>query len=138
MRQKQNSESFVLSKLTELSLPTDQYVVVGSGVLDALGIRRANDIDFVTSPRVYASLEAEGWNRAGHSPSLVQDDFEVYMQWDSKDGNPNFGDLLETKQVIEGYNFVKLDRLLDWKRRVARPKDLKDVELIEQYLKIDH
>lgn len=140
MKQKKtnNSESFVLDKLPDLELSSDQYVVVGSGVLDALGIRRANDIDFVTTPEVFETLTEKGWKAAVDSPSLVKDEFETYLMWDSKDGKPNFMDLMSTSRVVGRYNFVELDRLLDWKRRVARPKDLKDVELIEKYLKIDY
>lgn len=129
------SESFVLGKLSELELSPEQYIVVGSGVLDVLGIRRANDIDFVTTPETFNELSERGWEAANNSPSLIKDDFEVYLAWDSVDGEPNFGDLMSSHQAVEKYNFVKLDRLLDWKRRVARPKDLKDVELIEKFLK---
>jgi len=131
-----DSDSFVLSELPKLELDPDKFVVVGSGVLDALGIRRANDIDFVTDELTYTELADKGWKKAENSPSLVSGDFEVYLTWDSKDGRPNFADLHENSQQIDGYNFVKLERLLDWKKRVARPKDLLDVEKIEAFLGI--
>ncbi len=131
------NEFFVLDKLPELELSPQQYIIVGSGVMDALGIRRANDVDFVAPPEVFDGLAERGWNKAEDSPSLVKGSFEVYLAWDSNNGEPNFEDLMSTRQVIEQYTFVKLDRLLDWKKRVARPKDLKDVELIETYLTAD-
>jgi len=127
-------EPFVLSKLPELDLQPKQYIVVGSGVLDALGIRKANDIDIVVTPQTYNLLDKMGWEPAKDSPSLIKDDFEAYLVWDSGDGEPNFEDLMSDHQVIGGFNFVKLSRLLNWKKRVGRPKDSNDVKLIEKYL----
>lgn len=128
-------ESFVLQNLPKLELAPEQYIVVGSGVLDVLGVRKANDIDFVTSPKFFEELKDKGWKDAKNSPSLVRDDFEAYLAWDSMDGNPNFEDLMITSDVVQGYNFVHLNRLLDWKRRVGRPKDITDIGLVEEYLK---
>ena len=47
----------ILQKVKELNLPEGSYVVEGSGVLDVLGIREANDIDLVVSPEVYEKLK---------------------------------------------------------------------------------
>jgi len=129
-------ESSVLQKLKTLELQPEHYIVVGSGILDALGIRRAHDIDFVTTPETFERLRKMGWTSISHPDreSLNKDDFEAYLGWDNPDEQPNFADLMMTKEVIGGYNFVPLARVVDWKRRHAREKDLKDLQLIDRYL----
>jgi len=37
--------------------------------------------------------------------------------------------------VINGLNFVKLEDLLKWKRKMGRQKDFKDIKLIKNYLR---
>lgn len=135
-RSANQNESFVLGKLPELDLPADQFIVVGSGILDVLGIRRANDIDFVTTPKIFSSLKSSGWKVEEHPDrqSLNMDCFEAYLGWDNPDGLPNLEDLLGTRQIVDGYNFVDLERVLAWKEQKTRPKDLNDVKLIKDYL----
>ena len=46
-------------KLRELGLNADNAIVIGSGILQALGIRKSNDIDLVVTPEdvpVYPTL----------------------------------------------------------------------------------
>ena len=37
--------------------------------------------------------------------------------------------------VVDGYQCESLESILTFKKAKARPKDLKDIEVIEQYLK---
>jgi hypothetical protein len=41
----------IFEKVKELNLPFGKYVVVSSGVLDALGIRSASDVDIAVTKR---------------------------------------------------------------------------------------
>jgi hypothetical protein len=129
--------SYVLSELRSLALPKDDYIVVGSGILDALGIRRSNDIDIVTPSDVFEELRRQGWESVSHldRESLNYGNFEAYLGWDNPDNQPNFDNLIAAKVDIEGFNFVSLQRVMKWKKEHARPKDLADIELITDYLK---
>lgn len=46
----------IIEKIKDLNFPTSQYVVVGSGTLDALGIRKATDIDIAILPELHKKL----------------------------------------------------------------------------------
>ena len=50
----------IIEKIKELNLPKDQYVVIGSGVMDILGIRRANDIDLSVTKELHQKLRETG------------------------------------------------------------------------------
>ena len=50
----------IISRIKQLRLPYGQYVVVGSGTLDALGIRQAADIDIAVLPALHTALRATG------------------------------------------------------------------------------
>jgi hypothetical protein len=130
-------ESYVLSELKSFPLAKDSYIVVGSGILDALGIRRANDIDIVTPPDVFEELRRQGWEPTNHPDreSLNHGEFEAYLGWDNPGGQPNFDDLTASRTVIDGFNFVSLERVMKWKEEHARPKDLADIKLIKELLK---
>ncbi|MDP3991554.1 MAG: hypothetical protein Q8P66_01455 [Candidatus Colwellbacteria bacterium] len=129
----------IIQKVKELNLPNGSYVVVGSGTLAALGIREAQDVDLVISSEVYKKLRQEDWKEKSHddgSSSLVKNTYEAFLTWDSKDTKSNLlEDLLGDAHVIDGVPFVNIKRLLEWKKRKGRDKDLTDVELIKDYLK---
>lgn len=58
-------------KIAELNLPTNSYVVVGSGILGALGIRESNDIDLVVTEEEYRNIERLGWERGTWGDDIV-------------------------------------------------------------------
>ena len=52
------SETFA-DKVKALNLPLDQIIVIGSGILDQLGIRLASDIDLAASSDLMKKLSEE-------------------------------------------------------------------------------
>lgn len=51
-----------------------------------------------------------------------------WLGWDIKR-------LIREAEIIDGLPFVKLKYVLKWKKFTARKKDLKDVKIIEKFLK---
>ena len=47
---------------------------------------------------------------------------------------PRQKNLLKMAEIIEGIPFAPLTEVLKWKKAFGRPKDVVDIELIEQYL----
>jgi len=43
--------------------------------------------------------------------------------------------LIDGAEIIDGLPFVKLERVLAWKKLNTREKDLKDIEVIEKFLR---
>lgn len=46
----------VIDKVRTLGLPDDEYIVIGSGLLDAWKLRTSSDIDLVVSPERFNKL----------------------------------------------------------------------------------
>lgn len=126
-----------VERVQVLALPPADYIVFCSGVLDVLDLRPASDIDLVVSERLFGQLKAEGW-REGVSTlgdrALLSDGAEAFLVWDNKTPEPNLTELKAGEMVVDGIPFCSPQRVLDWKRRMNRPKDKRDIELLEQWL----
>ena len=49
-------------RVKELGLPLDQMIIIGSGILDQLGIRQSADIDVATNREVLEEIaRSDGW-----------------------------------------------------------------------------
>lgn len=130
----------VIEKVKSLSFPDGQYVVVGSGILAVKGIRESHDIDIVVIPVLFEKCKAEGWEQVPWTYEkmdqvyLKKDEFELYLDVNCKDFNPTFQELFQRAEIIDGVVFASLQDTINFKRAYNKPKHLKDIELIEQYL----
>lgn len=118
-------------KLAELELPHGSYIVVGSGILGALGIRESNDIDLVVSSEVFQRLGAEGWEQGRWGNDIVhkKDIFDVCDRWYGQ----SVDDLLRHAQVLGGIPYMSLSNVYDWKKNRGLEKDKRDAVLIEAF-----
>lgn len=125
-----------IDRVKALQLPPDHFIVIGSGVMGALGIRESNDIDLAVSQDLFDALVAEGWHREirHNEAMLTHEDVEVWRTWGTPGAWRTFEQLLEDSVIISGIAFCSLDYVLQVKKMKARPKDLEDVVLIESYL----
>lgn len=129
----------IVAKIKAQDFPMGSYVVYGSGPMAAAGIRPTHDIDLVVLPSLYALLQHQGWRFKDDphgNPMLMSGDFEVSKTWVFGSYNPSFQELLETADIIDNIPFVNLHEVKKWKQTYARPKDLDDVKLIDDYLKV--
>jgi len=132
----------VLSELEKLALPEGSYMVMGSGILDALGIRKAHDVDLVVSDQIYTQLLTSGWSEKvssdGHR-GIEQGLIEAYPDWNDSDAKVKTVDeLLVEAQWVNGVPFNSLAKLSLYKERRGQEKDLADLELIRGYLDSRH
>ena len=126
----------LLKKLNTLNLPKDQYVITSSASLAVRGIREAKDLDIFVSEKLWHKL-AEKYG-ISYSPleSIIIGNIEAL--WKSS----NFVDpevaspeeLLESKEMIQGYPYASLEVLRKLKALGKREKDIRDVKLIDEYL----
>ena len=127
----------IVEKVKGLNLPAGGYVVFGSCPLAAAGLREANDIDMLVSDEVLTNLEQAGWQQADKGKDdkpLTYGVFEAHNRWNFSSYSPTLEQLLDTANVIEGVPFASLEEVRKWKAASGRPKDLKDIELIDAYL----
>ncbi|HSX18433.1 MAG TPA: hypothetical protein VLE51_03705 [Candidatus Saccharimonadales bacterium] len=116
-----------------LNLPPEKFIVEGSGILDALGIREARDLDVVVEEPVFEELRHRGFvaKIKDEDPYLADGDIEAWLSFDGK----VFAELMQEAVQIKGYNFTSLDLIRSWKQRRGLEKDKRDLILIEKYLK---
>lgn len=126
----------IVSRFKALNLPADECVVVGGGVIDALGLRQTNDIDVVASKRLFDQLKlSPGWQEelAYGDTHLTKDDAEVWRDW-GKEPWLSFAELKADCVVIDGVQFANPKTVLRWKKLKNRPKDAVDIKLLTEYL----
>ena len=133
------SETFT-DKVKALNLPLDQIIVIGSGILDQLGIRPASDIDLAASSDLMKKLsEGSGdWLKKFDDNQrfyFVKDDgsAEVWDGWEFDRQAVSYDDLLDYAVKYDGVRFVDLEFLRKWKSWRGREKDVRDVELIDEW-----
>jgi len=133
------SETFA-DKVKALNLPLDQIIVIGSGILDQLGIRPASDIDLAASSDLMKKLseESSDWIKKFDDNQrfyFVKDDgsAEVWDGWEFNGQVVSYGELLSQLVEYDDVRFVDLKFLRKWKSWRGREKDVRDVELIDEW-----
>jgi hypothetical protein len=118
----------LLSELENLNLPKDKYAIFGSGPICIRGLREANDIDIIVKDDLWDYLSTI---YPVEKESIKTGNIEIFKNW-----SPWFNDvseLINTAEIINGFPFVKLDYVIEWKKAMGREKDLKDLELINKH-----
>lgn len=131
-----------LKSLSALGLNPDNSVVIGSGILSALEIRKSKDIDVVVDDENYARLSKDTHFKKtqNHGQEILADElFEIGTYWGVLDKNQTFDDLLKQSQVVNGVRYITLEFLFAVKESWlldddVRQKDIDDVKLIKNYL----
>lgn len=114
-----------IAALEELGWPKEEYVILSGGSLLLRGLRETTaDVDLSMTKRLAREInlyDAPQDEKGYYSPReevQVLDDFEG-TEFD----------------IVDGYQCESLESILELKRRLMRPKDLKDIEKIEEALK---
>ncbi len=132
----------IKASLAGIGLDTENAVVIGSGIMDALGIRKSNDIDVVVEGTTYARLEQNNQfhETENHGKKILADDvFEIGTSWGVLAKDQGFDDLYGQSVVIEGVRYITPQFLLAVKKSWlqdddVRQKDIDDVKLMADYL----
>jgi len=128
----------IFREIKNLDFPVTHYIVVGSGIMVALGLKGANDIDIVVTPDLFQKCTLEGWEqwiKPNGGPALRKDHVELYLDVNAGNYNPTTQELINEAKIINGIPFLTLEKLLLFKKQYKREKDFKDIALIETYLK---
>lgn len=131
-----NSKMNIIERVKKLNFPLGEYVIIGGGILDVLGIRATNDVDAAVTPKLFKELQATGeWEEeVKHN--------KVFLKKDDVDINPDISwseypttneEAIASATVIDGVPFLNLGELKRFKTASGREKDLADLVLIEKY-----
>ncbi len=124
-----------------LNLPKNEYVIFGSGVMFALGIRPLDDLDDLDL-LVTKTL----WKQASHAHKIFHDDewnanyiklfdnqIEIWNKWGP--GIYDIDRLINNAVKIGDFNFASIEDTIRWKKEKNRTKDLNHIKLLNGYLK---
>lgn len=126
-------------RVKELGLPLDQMIIIGSGILDQLGIRQSADIDVAAGRAVLEEIaRSDGWVEKldkNQRQYLVKYDgsVEIWDGWEIDGRIVEYDELLDYAVEYDGVKFVSLDFLRRWKNWRGREKDIQDVRLIDEW-----
>jgi hypothetical protein len=127
----------IIDKVKSLNLPAGEYVVFGAAPMAAAGLREANDIDFLVTPQLLEKIKQQPeWHQVHKGPKdepYENGIFEVHANWDFSTYAPTLEHLLKTATYVDGVAFASLQEVRKWKAAWGRPKDLRDVALIDSY-----
>lgn len=130
----------VEQSLIQVGIPIDKAIIIGSGILDELGIRETVDIDVVVPKNEFDKLsENDNFIKAKKFDEdyyqSIDGQIEVWSDWwDYKRGEViSFDVLAENSVVIDGIRYISLPFLRQWKSDCGRIKDIEDVKLIDEY-----
>ena len=113
-----------IEKLESFGLPRSEYMIRSGGSLRLRGLREETaDFDLCVSEKLAEKLDLE---------HCAQDEVGSYMPFENVQMKANLADF--TFDVIDGYQCETLESILALKRELMRPKDLRDIAVIEQIL----
>lgn len=127
----------IIEKVKKFNFPSGEYVVVASGPLEALGIRKASDIDIAVTPALHTKLKASGeWEEKVKygKTFLQQDGIEIIPSLSWSEYPTTTEEAIASAMIIDGIYFMNLEELKKFKKALGREKDLKDIELIDKYI----
>lgn len=137
-----NNELF--KNLDSLELDPSEYVIMGSGIMFALGIRQLSDLDDIDILVTKSGWEKvktlskihhdEGWN-CDHI-YLFDEKIEIYNGWGPSVYIPE--ELISNSLKIGKYNFASIEDVIKWKRELGRDKDFKHISMIMSFLQNNH
>lgn len=125
-------------KVKELGLPLGEYVVTGSGILAALGLREANDIDMAVTDKLFKELQATGKFKEESRYDklfLIGDEVDIASQLNWNEYATTTEEAIKSAMIIDGVPFLNIEQTILFKTAMGREKDLRDIELLKNYLK---
>ena len=130
-------------KTEGIGLTSNNAVIIGSGILNALGLRPSKDIDVIVTEEKYKELSVNSNLRKGEirGKEVLKDDlFEIGISWSVLSKTWSFNDLIGQSVIIDGIRYITIQFLLSVKKSwltngESRDKDIEDIKLIENYLK---
>jgi len=132
-----NKTDFIVA-VKNLSLDQEDYIVIGSGILCALEIREADDIDIVVSKKVFDRFEDDpDWKRKSTIDGtfiLENSVYELGLDRRFQNAEPTLEGLKKDQIIVDDVPFINLDQVVGSKLKRGLDKDLVDIGLVKQYL----
>lgn len=124
-----------LRELKDLNLPLGEYVIISSGPLAIRGIRECSDLDILVTKKLFDQF-------AKNHEVVIKDNFsgieigniELLNKTSMMDDEYSVERQIAEAEMINDFPFQKLETCIHFKEKSGREKDLKDLELIKNFL----
>lgn len=124
------------------NISLQESVVIGSGILQVVGLRQARDFELIVTQQCYQKLLASGLfeQKKRHTTVwLEKDAISVATQWTIVDEVWTFERLLDHSEIIHGVRYITVEFLFHAKSQWLlngefRQKDKDDIVLMDAYL----
>ena len=127
-----------IHQLRRLGYSLNKMLIIGSGTMALLGIKKNDDIDIWATKDIHRKM--------ANDRRLVRTVKHGDIIYETKDGNIEIGsnlpctrgrveDYLKRAIVMYGYHFKSIEDVLAWKKCMGRPKDKLHIKMIEKYKK---
>ncbi|MFZ1361089.1 MAG: hypothetical protein WAS27_03650 [Candidatus Saccharimonadales bacterium] len=127
----------IIERIRLLEFPRKEYVVIGSGLLDALGLRASRDIDLVVGDQLFQTVRISGRYHLSEKHGeevLERDDVEIWRSWGAGD-ELRFEALFAGGVTIDGIRFCHPSVIMRRKQQRGGAKDMRDIELLQRYMR---
>lgn len=132
-----NKELF--AQVKKLNLPIGKYALFGSAPLGIRNLKDCHDVDIIVTEDLWNKYKNKSEWELKEMPNEFKDvylcngDIELWKNW--RPGNWDIESLIKNAEISSGLPFVKLEEMIRWKKMNGREKDLKDVEVAENYIR---
>ena len=129
------SNQDLFQKVKDLNLPFGKYALFGSAPMGVRGLKECHDIDIIVTEDLWNEFKIKNWEEKtapSGSQYLCKGEIELWKDW--RPGEWDILELIAEAEIIDDLPFVKLERVMEWKKISAREKDLIDVKTIEDFL----
>lgn len=119
----------IISELERFPFDRNEYWLITGSAMVLYGIReQTHDIDMGCTEKMADLLEKEGYlckiTSEGRRYFKYGELIEIFEGW-----------ICDHADEVEGYQVISIRGLIEMKRSLGREKDLRDIKLIEEYLK---
>jgi len=125
----------LLTQLDQINLDKDRYAITSSGSMAIRGIREARDIDVIVTPDYWQELIAKYPVKKMPSCDAIclNEAVEILGNFQTSSIYSQI-EQINQADVIDGHRYVNLEMVKVFKQMTRREKDLRDIELIDEYL----
>ena len=130
----------LLAQLDKLDLPSDQYAITSSGALAVRKIREAHDLDIIVTDKLWNEFVQKYPVKKGQDcDNIFIGDIQIMGNFYIKPEEDKYpvNEQIDTADIIEGKRYVNLNIIKFYKQQWGRPKDLQDIKMIDNYLKLN-
>jgi len=118
-------------ELMKLHLPKGSYALFGSALLSAYNLREAKDLDIIVTQDLWEKLAKQYADHLKNDPVRIHmGNIEIFKDWMIL--THRIEEMIKSADFIEDIPFVRIEYVLAWKRWRGRPKDIKDVQQLEE------